>query len=79
MAGDQQQAVRDRARRQGDLRAVLRAASIPNGTSQISGNFTEASAKSLATSLKYGALPITFDQTKTTIQVIGPSLAGDQL
>jgi preprotein translocase subunit SecD len=52
---------------------------IPNGTSQISGNFTEASAKSLATSLKYGALPITFDQSKTTNQVIGPSLAGDQL
>jgi preprotein translocase subunit SecD len=52
---------------------------IPNGTSQISGSFTEASAKSLATSLKYGALPITFDQSKTTNQVIGPSLAGDQL
>jgi preprotein translocase subunit SecD len=52
---------------------------IPNGTSQISGNFTESSAKSLATSLKYGALPITFDQSKTTNQVIGPSLAGDQL
>ena len=52
---------------------------IANGTSQISGNFTEGSAKSLATSLKYGALPITFDQSKMTTQVIGPSLAGDQL
>ncbi len=52
---------------------------IANGTSQITGNFTEGSAKSLATSLKYGALPITFDKNKTTIQVIGPSLAGDQL
>jgi len=52
---------------------------IANGTSQISGNFTEGSAKSLATSLKYGALPITFDKSKTTIQTIGPSLAGDQL
>ena len=52
---------------------------IANGSSQISGNFTESSAKSLATSLKYGALPIQFDQSKTTIQVIGPSLAGDQL
>jgi preprotein translocase subunit SecD len=52
---------------------------IPNGTSQISGNFTESSAKSLATSLKYGALPIAFDKGKTNIQVIGPSLAGDQL
>ena len=52
---------------------------ITNGTSQITGNFTETRAKSLATSLKYGALPITFDQTKTNIQVIGPSLAVDQL
>jgi preprotein translocase subunit SecD len=52
---------------------------IANGSSQISGNFTEAEAKSLATSLKYGALPIQFDQSKTTIQTIGPSLAGDQL
>jgi preprotein translocase subunit SecD len=52
---------------------------ISNGTSQITGNFTESEAKSLATSLKYGALPITFDKTKTTIQTIGPSLAGDQL
>ncbi len=52
---------------------------IPDGTSQIEGDFTETEAKSLATSLKYGALPITFDQSKQTIQVIGPSLAGDQL
>jgi preprotein translocase subunit SecD len=52
---------------------------ITNGTSQISGNFSEAGAKSLATSLKYGALPIKFDKDKTTIQTIGPSLAGDQL
>jgi preprotein translocase subunit SecD len=52
---------------------------ISDGSSQISGNFTEQEAKSLATSLKYGALPISFDQSKTTIQVIGPSLAGDQL
>jgi preprotein translocase subunit SecD len=52
---------------------------IANGTSQITGNFTESQAKSLATSLKYGALPITFDKEKQTIEVIGPSLAGDQL
>ena len=52
---------------------------IPNGTSEISGSFTEDSAKSLATSLKYGALPITFDASKRTVQTIGPSLAGDQL
>jgi preprotein translocase subunit SecD len=52
---------------------------ISDGSSQITGNFKEAEAKSLATSLKYGALPISFDKTKTTVQEIGPSLAGDQL
>jgi preprotein translocase subunit SecD len=52
---------------------------IPNGVSTIQGNFTEGTAKSLATSLKYGALPISFDKNKTTSQTIGPSLAGDQL
>ncbi|MGI8524431.1 MAG: protein translocase subunit SecD [Nocardioides sp.] len=52
---------------------------IPNGSSTIQGSFTETEAKSLATSLKYGALPITFDKGKTTVQTIGPSLAGDQL
>ena len=52
---------------------------IADGTSQISGNFTETEAKSLATSLKYGALPITFDKGKTNIVKVGPSLAGDQL
>jgi preprotein translocase subunit SecD len=52
---------------------------IPDGTSTIQGNFTEGTAKSLATSLKYGALPISFDKSKTTIEKIGPSLAGDQL
>src|SRR3954447_2344196 len=52
---------------------------IADGSSQITGNFTESEAKSLATSLKYGALPITFDKDKTTIVTIGPSLAGDQL
>ena len=51
---------------------------ITNGDAQISGDFTEAEADSLATSLKYGALPISFDPDVTS-DVIGPSLAGDQL
>jgi preprotein translocase subunit SecD len=50
---------------------------ITNGQAQIEGNFTQASAKSLATSLKYGALPVTFSDFSA--QTIGPSLAGDQL
>jgi preprotein translocase subunit SecD len=51
---------------------------IPDGKAQITGNFTETSAKSLANSLKYGALPVKFDKDVST-EVIGPSLAGNQL
>jgi preprotein translocase subunit SecD len=50
---------------------------ITDGRAQISGNFTQSSAESLATSLKYGALPIAFEDPST--ETIGPSLAGDQL
>jgi preprotein translocase subunit SecD len=50
---------------------------ITNGQAQISGSFTPAEAKSLATSLKYGALPISFKDFSA--ETIGPSLAGDQL
>jgi preprotein translocase subunit SecD len=51
---------------------------ISNGEAQISGNFTEATATSLATSLKFGALPISFSD-EAQIETIGPSLAGNQL
>ncbi|GEP38487.1 protein translocase subunit SecD [Nocardioides psychrotolerans] len=51
---------------------------IPNGQAEISGNFNEESATSLATSLKFGALPIAF-QDDVTVETIGPSLAGNQL
>ncbi|HET8604093.1 MAG TPA: protein translocase subunit SecD [Marmoricola sp.] len=51
---------------------------ILDGNAQITGNFTEASATSLATSLKYGALPIRF-ATPPSVETIGPSLAGNQL
>jgi preprotein translocase subunit SecD len=51
---------------------------ITNGQAQIEGNFTEASASSLATSLKFGALPIAFEKDPP-VETIGPSLAGDQL
>jgi preprotein translocase subunit SecD len=59
------------------LSAPTMNALITNGQAQIEGNFTQASAKSLATSLKYGALPVTFSDFSA--QTIGPSLAGDQL
>ena len=39
---------------------------ITDGQAQISGNFTETSANSLATSLKFGALPIAFEDDATS-------------
>ncbi len=51
---------------------------ITNGQAEISGNFNQESAESLATSLRYGALPITFEKDPT-VETVGPSLAGDQL
>ncbi|MEO5852406.1 MAG: protein translocase subunit SecD [Nocardioides sp.] len=53
-------------------------ARIHNGRAQITGSFTEPEAQSLATSLKFGALPIQF-QADPPVETVGPSLAGDQL
>jgi preprotein translocase subunit SecD len=52
---------------------------IPDGNAQISGSFNKTSAESLATSLKFGALPISFEKEGTQVEQIGPSLAGNQL
>ncbi|CAN5483859.1 protein translocase subunit SecD [soil metagenome] len=52
---------------------------IPDGNAQITGSFTKTTAQSLATSLKFGALPISFDKDGTQVEQIGPSLAGNQL
>jgi preprotein translocase subunit SecD len=51
---------------------------ITNGQAQITGDFTQAQATSLATGLKYGALPIAFEKDPK-VEIVGPSLAGDQL
>lgn len=51
---------------------------ITNGRAQIDGSFTEQSANALATSLKFGALPIAF-QHDPPVETVGPSLAGNQL
>jgi preprotein translocase subunit SecD len=51
---------------------------ILDGNAQITGSFSENEARSLANSLKYGALPIRFDPSPR-VEVIGPSLAGNQL
>lgn len=50
---------------------------IPNGQAQISGNFTELSAKALSEQLKYGALPISFEIQSE--QQISATLGTDQL
>ena len=50
---------------------------IPNGRAQISGTFNQESAQTLANSLKYGALPLTFTVPAVTEE--GPTLAADQL
>ena len=50
---------------------------ILNGNAQITGNFSQQEAQSLANSLKYGALPLKF--TVPVITEEGPTLASDQL
>lgn len=50
---------------------------ISGGKAQISGSFTQETAKALANQLKYGSLPISFSvQSESTIS---PTLGGDQL
>jgi preprotein translocase subunit SecD len=50
---------------------------IPGGNSQITGNFTQASATQLANVLKYGSLPLTF--TILTADSVSPTLGHAQL
>ena len=45
---------------------------IPDGSAQITGDFSEKTARSLANVLKYGALPVQFEQSQT--QTISPTL-----
>lgn len=48
---------------------------IPDGTAIISGNFTAASAKALATNLNLGALPVPIALSST--QTVGPTLGSE--
>jgi preprotein translocase subunit SecD len=51
---------------------------ILDGNAEITGSFSESEARSLANSLKYGALPIRFSPD-AVVEIVGPSLAGNQL
>ena len=46
---------------------------------QITGDFTEKEADDLALVLRYGSLPVQFDESETTQQTVSPSLGKDQL
>ena len=46
---------------------------------EISGDFTQAEAKDLALVLRYGSLPVQFDEHKQTIESVSPTLGKDQL
>jgi preprotein translocase subunit SecD len=46
---------------------------------EISGGFTQSEAKQLALVLRYGSLPVQFDQHKQTIESVSPTLGKDQL
>jgi preprotein translocase subunit SecD len=48
-----------------------------DGDAQITGNFTKSSSASLANTLKYGALPLSFDPGQ--VEVVSPTLGRDQL
>ncbi|WP_328992943.1 protein translocase subunit SecD [Kribbella sp. NBC_01245] len=50
---------------------------IPGGTAEITGTFTEAEARDLASVLKYGALPLSFEVSE--VSNVSPQLGGDQL
>jgi len=50
---------------------------INGGTAQITGNFTQEAANNLANVLKYGALPLAFDQGE--VLQVSPTLGADQL
>ena len=50
---------------------------ITGGNAQITGDFSQQEAQTLANSLKYGALPLKF--TAPVVTEEGPSLAADQL
>jgi len=62
----------------GQVISAATASSRISSGAQITGSFSQEEAKSLATSLKFGSLPVKFKKD-TSSEVVGPTLAGDQL
>jgi preprotein translocase subunit SecD len=50
---------------------------IPGGRAEITGNFTQESANQLANTLKYGALPLSFEVSE--VNNVSATLGGEQL
>jgi preprotein translocase subunit SecD len=50
---------------------------IPGGRAEITGNFTQQSANQLANTLKYGALPLSFEVSE--VNNVSATLGGEQL
>ncbi len=46
---------------------------------RISGHFSQGSARSLALALRYGSLPVKFDQKQQTVEDVSPTLGNSQL
>jgi preprotein translocase subunit SecD len=54
-------------------------ADFGSGPVQITGSFTQGEAGDLASVLKYGALPVKFDEKQQTVESVSPTLGSDQL
>lgn len=66
----------------GDVISAPTASERISGQAQITGGssgFSLTDAQSLATNLKYGALPLAFPADQQNVTTVGPSLAGNQL
>lgn len=50
---------------------------IPGGQAQIEGQFTQSDAEDLASVLRYGALPLSFEVS--SVDTVSPTLGGEQL
>lgn len=50
---------------------------LGGGSAEISGSFTQESAEDLSNMLRYGALPLSFDEA--SVSTVSPTLGGEQL